>query len=260
MKSVPRGVGAATIALAFALPASGQTLLRLAPPEGQVSRYTFSMEVNAENPMMPTPGPMMTLRAHQTLTILSAAGEVIRARAVIDSAAMTNAISGAGPAPDISGSVFAIEWDPRGRFLGSVAEETPGGEAEQLARDLVEGADFFLLPEAEVGVGDSWTETAAVPLSLGGPVQTANVDLTYTVDSLEDGRGTITFTGPVASTLDMGGMSANVTGDLTGSMVVDLTEGRYVRQESRLGVDVALGGMTIPTETTTTLELVTDPS
>lgn len=257
MKSVLRGVGTATIAFAFALPVSGQALLRLDPPEGQVSRYVFSMEVTAENPMMPTSGPMMTLRAHQTRTILTATGEVIRGRTAIDSAAMTNAIPGAGPLPDLSGSVFTVEINPRGQHVSTVAEETPSGEAEQVGQDLVEGAEFFSLPEAEVGTGDSWTETVPVPLSLGGPAQTADVDLTYTLDSMEDGRVTITFTGPVESSLDMGGMSANVTGDLTGSMVVDLAEGRYVRQESRLNVDVVMAGMAIPTETTTTLELVT---
>lgn len=257
MKSVLRGVGAATLALAFALPVSGQTLLRLDPPEGQVSRYVFSMEVSAENPMMPTSGPMMTLRAHQTRTILTATGEIIRERTAIDSAAMTNAIPGVGPLPDLSGSVFTVEINPRGQHVSSVAEATPGGEAEQVGQDLVEGAEFFSLPEAAVGLGDAWSETVPVPLTLGGPVQTADVGLTYTLASLEDGRAMITFTGPVESSLDMGGMSANVTGDLIGSMVVDLAEGRYVRQESRLNVDVVMGGMAIPTETTTTLELVT---
>ena len=132
MKPVLRGFGtAAMIALAFALPVSGQTLLRLAPPEGQVSRYVFSLEMTMENPMMPTSGPVITFRAHQTLTILSTAGDVIRGRTAIDSAAMTNAFPGAGPSPDLSGSVFAIDRDPRGRLIGSVAEDTPGGGAEQ---------------------------------------------------------------------------------------------------------------------------------
>ncbi|MYE35234.1 MAG: hypothetical protein F4X23_10310 [Gemmatimonadales bacterium] len=256
MKSVLRGVATATIAFTFALPVGGQTLLRLDPPEGQVSRYVFSMEITAENPMMPASGPVMTLRVHQTRTILTATDEVIRGRTAIDSAAMTNAIPGAAPLPDLSGSVFAVEINPRGQHVSTVAEETPSGEAEQVGQDLVEGAEFFSLPEAEVGTGDSWTETVPVPLSLGGPAQTADVGLTYTLNSMEDGQATIAFTGAVESSLDMGGMSANVTGDLTGSMVVDLAEGRYVRQESRLNVDVVMAGMAIPTETTTTLKLV----
>lgn len=259
MKSVLRGVGAATIALAFALPASGQTLLRLAPPEGQVSRYAFSVEVNAENPMMPASGPVFTLQAYQTLTILSTADDVIRARTAIDSAAMMNAIPGAGPSPDLSGSAFAIERDPRGRLVGSVAEQTPGGEAEQMGKELVEGAEFFWLPEAAVGPGDSWTETVPVPLALGGPAQTTDVELTYTLSSLEDGQATITFSGPVASTVDLGGMPGSISGELSGSMVVDLAEGRYVLQESLTKLEMAAGGMAIPMETTTTLELVTDP-
>ena len=259
MRSVLRAVGAATIALAFALPVSGQTLLRLAPPEGQVSRYAFSLEVNAENPMMPTSGPVITVQAYQTLTVLSAAGEAIRARAAIDSAAMTNAIPGAGPPPDLSGSVFVIQRDARGRLVGSVAEETPGGEAEQAGQELLEGAEFFWLPEAAVGPGDSWTETVPVPLSVGGPVQSTDVQLTYTLSSMEDDRATITFTGPVESTLDMGGMPASLSGELSGSMVVDLAEGRYVLQESLTKLEMAVAGMAMPMETTTRLELVTDP-
>ena len=43
-------------------------------------------------------------------------------------------------------------------------------------------------------------------------------------------------------------------------MVVDLDEGRYVRQESQLSVEMGMGGMAMPTEMTTTLELVTDPT
>ena len=259
MKSVLCGVGAATIALAFALPVSGQTLLRLNPPEGQVSRYVFSMEVSAENPMMPTSGPMMTLRAHRTRTILTATGEGIRGRTVIDSAAMTSAIPGAGPLPDLSGSVFTVEINPRGQYVSTVAEETPGGNAEQAGRDLVEGAEFFSLPEAAVDTGDSWTETVPVPLSMGGPVQTTEVELTYTLTSLEDGRATITFSGPVESSIDIGGMPASLSGELSGSMIVDLTEGRYVLQESLTKVEMAVTGMSMPIETTTTLELVTDP-
>ena len=114
MKSVLRGVGAATIALAFALPVSGQTLLRLDPPEGQVSRYVYSMELNMANPMMPTSGPALSVRADQTLTILGATDEGIRARVAIDSAATTSAIPGA-VLPDLSGTSLTVEMDPRGR-------------------------------------------------------------------------------------------------------------------------------------------------
>jgi len=259
MKPVLRGVAAAAmIAVVFALPVSGQTLLRLAPPEGQVSRYVFSLELNVENPMMPTPGPAMTLHARVTQTILSATEEGIRAGAVIDSSAMTVAIPGL-ESTDLSGSAYTIEMDPRGRLLNVVADEAADSEARESGEPLFEGTDFFWLPEAEVAAGDSWTETVPVPMSLGGPAQTMDVELTYTLSILQDGQATIAFSGPVETSIDMGGMPASVSGELSGSMIVDLAEGRYVLQESLTKLEMAAGGMVVPMETTTTLELVSDP-
>lgn len=258
MRSVLRAAGAAAmIAVAFAAAASGQTLLRLAPPDGQESRYVFSMEMTMENPMMP-PGPAITLRARLTQTILSATEETIRASAVIDSSSMTSAIPGANPV-DLSGSAFTIEMDPRGRLLNVAANEAADSEAQEFGEPLFEGTDFFWLPEAEVAAGDSWTETVPVPMAVGGPAQTTDVELTYTLSSLEDGRATIAFSGPVESSIDMGGMPGSISGELSGSMVVDLAEGRYVLQESLTKLEMAAGGMAMPIETTTTLELVTDP-
>ena len=258
MRSIPRGVGAATIALAFALPVSGQTLLRLDPPEGQVSRYVYSMELNMENPMMPTSGPAMTLRAHQTQTILGATDEGIRTRVAIDSAATTSAIPGV-VLPDLSGTSLTVEMDPRGRLMNVAPDEPVGSPAGEVAQEFLEGANFFWLPEAGVAAGDSWTDAVPVPISMGGPAQTTEVEFTYTVTSLGDGQATITFAGPVEATLDMGGMPAGISGELNGSMVVDLAAGRYVRQESMMTLEMAIGGMAMPMETTTTLELVTDP-
>ena len=244
--------------LALALPLSGQTLLRLVPPEGQVSRYVLSMEVNVENPMMPVSGPAMTARVHQTSTVLSVTDEATRMRTSIDSSSMMIAMPGAGAAPDLAGTVFAVETDARGRLVSVVAEETAGAATAEVAEGLMQGSGFFWLPEAEVAAGDTWSENAPVPLSLGGPVQTVDVGLTYTLDGMEGDRATITFAGPIETTLDMGGMPANMAGELTGSMVVDLAAGRFVSQESRLDIEMALGGMAIPFETTTTVELVTN--
>ena len=259
MKPVLRGVGAATIALAFALPVSGQTLLRLAPPEGQVSPYVFSMELNVENPMMPTSGPAMTLHARLTHTVLSATEESLRAGAAIDSSAMTVAMPGMNSV-DLSGSAFTIETDPRGRVLNVVADEATAADAQEAGKPLFEDADFFWLPEAEVAAGDSWTETVPVSIAVAGPAPPTDVELAYTLSTLEDDQATITFSGPVESSIDMGGMPASLSGELSGSMVVDLAAGRYVLQESRTKLEMAVGGMAVPMEITTTLELVTDPS
>ena len=201
----------------------------------------------------------MTLHARLTQTVLSATEEGFRAGAVIDSSAMTAAMPGANTV-DLSGSAFTIETDPRGRVLSVAADEATGAAAQEFGKQFFEDADFYWLPEAEVGPGDSWTETVPVPLSLGGPAQVTDVEFTYTLSSLEDGQATITFSGPVESSIDMGGMPASLSGELSGSMIVDLAEGRYVLQESLTKLEMAAGGMAMPMEITTTLELVTDPS
>ena len=258
MKPVLRGVAAATIAVAFALPMSGQTLLRLVPPEGQVSRYVFFMELNVENPLQPVPGPALALRAHLTHTVMRVTPEGIRTGTAIDSASMISILPGVNSA-NLSGNTFTVERDPRGRLRDVVAEEAADAEAQEFGEPLFQGTDFFWLPEAEVATGDSWTENIAIPVSLAGPAQTVDVELTYTLTGLEGGRAAIAFSGPVEASIDMGGMPANISGELSGSMVVDLTEGRYLRQESSTSVHMSMGGMAVPMETTTTLELVTDP-
>ncbi|WP_420447602.1 DUF6263 family protein [Candidatus Palauibacter sp.] len=225
-----------------------------------MSRYVYSMELNVENPMMPSSGPAMTLRAHQTQTILSAAAEGIQAGVVIDSSEMTMGIPGAGPAPDLSGTTLTFEMGPRGQVWNVAADGDADEMAAEVATGIFEGLDYFRLPETEVAAEDSWTESVPVDLSLGGAAQTVEVEFTYTFAGLEDSEATITFTGPVASTLDMGGMPANISGELTGSMVVDLAEGRYVRQDNRMSLEMVVAGMAVPMDLTTALELVSEPS
>ena len=38
------------------IPLEAPLLLRMAPPEGQVSRYAYTMETSVESPMMPSTG------------------------------------------------------------------------------------------------------------------------------------------------------------------------------------------------------------
>ena len=256
---------AAALSLLTAPTVAGQSpqapvLLRLAPPEGQVSRYAFSMQTDVDSPMIPASGPLMTMRFFQTQTVLDGAGEVIRYRTTIDSTTMTTAMPGMDMLPDLAGSAFTTETDTRGAQLEVTDSEglpdVPGFNME----DFLQESSYFVLPAEQVSPGDSWTQGAPMSLPMGptGSVS-AEVVMTHTFVSLEGGFATISFQGPIEMEMDMGGMGASATGRITGTMVVDLAEGRYQSQTSQTSLDIDMGAMTMESTTTTTLELLPDP-
>lgn len=234
-------------------------LLRLAPPEGQVSRYVHSTQAEVENPMMPS-SPVMTMSTYQTQTVLRVEDEVIRSRATIDSITTTMATSVPGmDMPDFSGSVLTAEMDTRGRMLGVTSTEgldVPGFNPESFFRE----AGYFVFPEEEVSPGDSWTMGAPMNLPMG-PAGEMSMDLTmtYTFVSLEGSLASLSFEGPIEMEMEFGGGGMSATGTMTGSMVVDLAEGRFRSQSSRASFDMNMAGMTMETNVTTTMELLPDP-
>ena len=243
----------------------GPTLLRLNPPEGQVSRYIVSVEMNMESPMMPSTSdePVMTMRASQTQTILSATDELLRARVTIDSADTKMAIPGMPSTdliPDLAGTVSTIEMDRRGRVLDIVYDDNFPDDLASAMEDMFETAEYFMLPEHEVSVGDSWTSETSVGLPMGEGMQVdTGLQLTYTLVGAEGSLATMTFEGTIETSLDAMGMAASGTGDFTGSTVIDLARGLYVNQESRMRLEMAVGGMTIDMDMQTTQTLVSDP-
>lgn len=232
-------------------------LLRLAPPEGQVSRYAHSTQAEVENPMMPS-SPVMTMRTYQTQTVVGVVDEVIRLRTTIDSTstAMPMPVPGM-EMPDFSGSVLTTEMDTRGRVLGVVDAEglpdVPGFNPENLFRE----AGYFVFPEEEVSPGDSWTMDAPMSLPMGpGGSMSMEVAMTYTFVSLESSVATVSFEGPIDMQLDAGGAGMTATGTMTGTMVVDLAESRFRSQSTRASFDMNMAGMTMETNVTTTMELI----
>lgn len=263
-----RGYGVATAAFLFLLTAptvAGQSpeapvLLRMVPPKGQVSRYVFSMQTDVDSPMVPASGPLMTMRFFQTQTVLDVAGEVIRYRTTIDSTTMTTAMPGMDMLPDLAESAFTTEIGTRGEQLGVTDSEgfpdVPGFNME----DFLQDASYFVLPDQVISPGDSWTQGAPMSLPMGpaGSVA-AEVEMTHTFVSLEGTFATISFQGPIEMEMDMGGMGVTATGTITGTMVVDLAEGRYQSQVSQTSLDIDMGAMAMKSTTTTTLELLPDP-
>lgn len=234
-------------------------LLRLIPAEGQVSRYALSTRAEVENPMMPS-SPVMTMRVHQTQTVLGVTDEVIRFRTTIDSSstAMPMPVPGMD-LPDFSGSTFTTEMDTRGRVLGVVDSERlpdiPGFRPENLFQEA-----YFVFPEEGVSPGDSWARDAPMSLPMGpGGSMSMEVEMTYTFVSLEGSLATVSFEGPIDMQLDAGGAGMTATGTMTGTMVVDLAEGRFRSQSSHAGFDMNMAGMTMETNVTTTMVLIPDP-
>lgn len=247
---------AAALALASPLSLSGQaTLLRMKPPEGQVTRYTFSMEATMENPMMPSTDPVFTVRGHQTQMIVSVVDGVIRVRATLDSMAVTSAI-GADQMPDLSGSVFTMEMDERGKVLRVIDTEGLPDDGALMLGEMFENPDYFLLPEDAVAPGDTWVSAGTVNLPLGDAAMDTSSEFSLEFESLEGNLATIAFEGPMQVRMDMGGMGVDATGTMSGSFVIDLEAGRYHGQEMRLNVDMNVGGMAMSMETVTTLTLV----
>lgn len=236
------------------VPLDTPILLRLAPPEGQVSRYDYTMQAEMESPMMPTSAdPFMTMRLQQTHTVLSVENQVIRFRATIDSTATTMAMAVPGmDMPDFSGSAFTAEMDTRGRVLPNVAGFNPEG--------IIQASSHFVFPEEEVSPGDSWTLEAPMSLQMG-PAGSMSVEVatTYTFVSLEGSLATLSFEGPIDMELDAGGTGMTATGATTGTLVADLTEGRFLSQSSRTSLEVSAAGMEMTMNSTTTMELIPDP-
>ncbi|MDE2878304.1 DUF6263 family protein [Candidatus Palauibacter soopunensis] len=245
------------------IPLEAPLLLRMAPPEGQVSRYAYSMETSVESPMMPsTGGPLMTMAWQQIQTVLSVDGEVIRVRGAVDSASTTFGRPMPGMddmLPDFSGLSFTVDMDPRGSVLQVVESEGVPEDAGVSVESMLQGAGHSVLPEEEVSPGDAWMVEAPLEMPMGtGGTMSLDMEFTYTFVSLADGLATLSFEGPMDMDMDVQGMAMNGSGTLSGTMVVDLVEGRYVSQTSRQNMEMSVAGTSMTVNTTTALELLPD--
>ena len=85
-----------------------------------------------------------------------------------------------------------------------------------------------------------------------------DMEFTYTFVSLADGLATLSFEGPMDMDMDFQGMSMSGAGTLSGTLVVDLVEGRNVSQTSQQSMEMSVAGTSMTVNTTTTLELMPD--
>ncbi len=247
------------------IPLEGPLLLRMAPPEGQVSRYAFSMETSMEGPMMPsTGGPLITMAWQQIQTVLSADDDVIRVRGTVDSASTTMDFGMPMPGmddlfPDFSKMSFTVDMDPRGSVLRVVESEGVPEDVGVSVESLMQGAGHSVLPEEEVSPGDAWTLETPIEIPVGtGGTMSMDMEFTYTFVSLDDGLATLSFEGPMDMDMDFEGMAMNGSGTLSGTLVVDLVEGRHVSQTSLQSMEMSVAGMSMTVNSTTSLELMPD--
>ena len=247
------------------IPLDGPLLLRLTPPEGQVSRYVFSTETSIESPMMPSTGsPLITMVWQQTQTVLNVDDEVIRVSGTVDSASTTMDTGMPMPGmddllPDFSGMSFTFDMDRRGSVLRVVESRGVPEDAGVSVESIVQGAGHSVLPAEEVSPGDSWMLETPIEIPLGtGGTMSMDMEFTYTFVSLDDGVATLSFDGPMDMGMDFEGMAMNGSGTLSGTLVIDLADGRYVSQTSRQSMDMSVAGTSMKVNSTTALELMPD--
>lgn len=213
--------------------------------------------------MMPsTGGPLVTMAWQQVQTVLSADDEVIRVRGAVDSASTTMGMPMPGMddmLPNLSGMSFTVDMDPRGSVLQVVESQGVPEDAGVSVESMLQGAGHAVLPEEEVSPGDSWLVETPIEIPVGtGGTMSMDMEFTYTFVSLADGLATLSFEGPMDMDMDFQGMAMSGAGTLSGTLVVDLVEGRHVSQASRQSMEMSVAGTSMTVNTTTTLELMPD--
>ncbi len=144
-------------------------------------------------------------------------------------------------------------------MLGVIETEGLPDDAGLSLESMFGESNYFVLPEEEVSPGDSWTLDAPMSFPAGPAAMSVEVELTHTFVSLEGNLVTLSFEGPIDMSLAVEEMGMSSTGTMSGTMVVDLAEGRYQSQTTQTSLDMSTGGMTMKMSSTTTLELLPDP-
>lgn len=249
MRAVIRSAAGAALAVGCAAPLHGQTLLRMTPAEGQVSRYVVEAETSMAGAVMSTQS------VYRTETIASVMGDAIEVQAVIDSSTATSAMPGP-VAPDLSGMSYTFGVDPRARVTGLTDAGTLSTEAEGAVRAML-GSSFFELPEGEVSPGDSWSGqvTTEVPAGMGATM-TMETDVTYTLAGLDGDLAEISLEGTVTMSGSASGMTMDGTGSVSGTAIFDTGRSRLDSHESVLDLDINAGGMAMSMQTTTTRSII----
>lgn len=249
ISALTRAAAVAALTLGYAAPLLGQATLRVMPADGQVSRYL----IGSESSMAGT--TLSTSKRYETETVVSAAGDVIEIRTVVDSTTMTEAMPGAG-GPDLAGMSYTFAMDPRARVTGLTDAGTLTPEAEIAVSATLE-TRFFELPEGEVSPGDSWSGQTSAEIPAGmGSTMTMETDIAYTLVGLDGDLAEISLEGTVTMSGNPGGMSIEGSGTVSGTAIFDTGGSRLQGHDSVINMDLTMGGMPASMTTSTTLELI----
>ncbi len=232
-----RSFAAAVAALGLLLPAaplSAQVLLRINPPEGQVTRYRIVVETYVTGgqmaAMMTDPSqPMNRMTMYQTRAVTAKSADRVTFRETIDSASMESPampqmaqMMGQATAA-LRGMVTEQVITTRGKIVSSQVVSGGPQDMGQMGQGRGRGGPMgntsnrengrmlVLLPEGPVRVGDSWTDTMTTTSDAGAMTMIA----TFRLERMEGSTAVLGFTGSMSSPMGQGGtMSMQMTGEL----------------------------------------------
>ncbi len=232
-----RSFAAALSLLLPSAPLSAQVLLRINPPEGQVTRYRIMVETYVTGgqmaAMMTDPSqPMNRMTMYQTRAVTAKSGDRVTFRETIDSATMESPampqmaqMMGQATAA-LRGMVTEQVMTTRGKIVSSQVVSGgpqgmgpmgqgrgrggPGGPMGNTS-NRENGRMLVLLPERPVRVGDSWTDTMTTTSDAGAMTMIA----TFRLDRMEGSTAVLGFTGTMSSPMGQEGtFSMQMTGEL----------------------------------------------
>ncbi len=270
------------LAPANGLPAQ-DVLLRMRPPQGQVTRYLMTVETYVRGgpmaQMAPDPDtPFARMTGWNTSTVTAAGADVYTERVVIDSVRMEfpaapqlaqmmgqmgDLMTGTVTESRMSsrGKVLAAEFTPSpalrdmmaqmGAAPGSTGQMGLGGGAERLNLP-----SFWLLPERPVRVGSVWRDSMTVALDSieveGGSGGVMRFAAEFTLRAM---KGRVAVIG-VDGTLGMSGadLPTGLAFTITGEVQLDLAAGRAasIAMEMEGSTPTPMGEMPMTIRTTMT--------
>lgn len=239
---------------------SQAVLLRMAPEEGLVSRYRMTMESHMDSPMMPSSDePFMLMESTSTQTVTAVEGDVRGYTVVMDSASVeTPAMPTlAQNMPEMAGQEHTMRMDVRGRIVGwDMNESAPPQAREMMSR--MAGRGFGMeLPEGPVSPGDTWTGTQEFDISgVSGQSMTMTIDLTYTLDSVDGDVAAFSYTGPMTMGAAGGGGAMQASGQMSGTMRLDVGVGRILGSDMQMSMEMSVQGQSIEIDQTMSMALI----